>query len=403
MIHRVLFLGAIAGLFLLAGCNADPSIPPPPLPRFQLFELDSVDYGSKVPIRVAYQNELVPFAFGPTPAKARYRGGASSVYPKHSFTLRLAEAQSLCGMPKDKDWILNASYIDRSFSRHTVSYDLFRAFSDRNIAPQHAPVEVYLGDAYYGLFLLMERLDGTRLQLDKKNSGACYFKDPPVFRNQRFMDTYPHLDTNNLYHQKFPKVRKRNFNAELDSLRQFIFYASDSAFADADQGIFHRFDQSSVIDWHLLLLVTNNGDGIAKNFYLYRQRAGDPFRIAPWDYDSTFGRDGDSEPHWEGVLEPEQHVFFQRLMELNPNGYREALKQRFKDLQSQGILTVAGINERLLNQWERLYPYFDQNAQKWPIDERFYIDACKADCEIPRMQEWVTNHLPLVAQKLQSL
>ncbi len=44
-----------------------------------------------------------------------------------------------------------------------------------------------------------------------------------------------------------------------------------------------------------MLLLSNNGDGVMKNFLLYKIDSNTPFRIALWDYDHSFGRDGDNE------------------------------------------------------------------------------------------------------------
>ena len=46
---------------------------------------------------------------------------------------------------------------------------------------------------------------------------------------------------------------------------------------------------------HLLLYLSNGGDGITKNFYIYKMDEETPFRIALWDCDHSFGRDGDNE------------------------------------------------------------------------------------------------------------
>ncbi|MEO0735011.1 MAG: DUF2911 domain-containing protein, partial [Bacteroidota bacterium] len=60
------------------------------------------------------------------PAHLKRRGGMSFVYDKHSYTLHLDRKIPLDFLPLDRDWVLNASYIDKTFVRHKVSYDLFR-------------------------------------------------------------------------------------------------------------------------------------------------------------------------------------------------------------------------------------------------------------------------------------
>ncbi len=54
------------------------------------------------------------------------RGGGSMAFPKSSYEIDLEDDIPLGQLPEDDDWILNANYIDKTFMRHTFSYDLFR-------------------------------------------------------------------------------------------------------------------------------------------------------------------------------------------------------------------------------------------------------------------------------------
>jgi len=83
------------------------------------------------------------------------RGGFSISFPKQSFEIDLEEDISLAGLPSDDDWILNANYIDKTFLRHVISYDLFQQMSPNNIASQTQYVEVSINQIYNGLYVLM--------------------------------------------------------------------------------------------------------------------------------------------------------------------------------------------------------------------------------------------------------
>ncbi|GBL27859.1 hypothetical protein EMGBS8_18070 [Verrucomicrobiota bacterium] len=57
----------------------------------------------------------------------------------------------------------------------------------------------------------------------------------------------------------------------------------------------------NAIDFHLLVLMTSNLDGITKNYNLIRAGSttvtpNPKFSFVPWDYDGTFGRNWDSSP-----------------------------------------------------------------------------------------------------------
>ena len=66
--------------------------------------------------------------------KIKCRGGISKKYYKHSFSLELKDKYSFSELPYDDDWIINANYIDKTFMRHKISYDLFREMNSENIA-----------------------------------------------------------------------------------------------------------------------------------------------------------------------------------------------------------------------------------------------------------------------------
>lgn len=65
--------------------------------------------------------------------------------------------------------------------RHKISYDLFRAMSWRDTAPRCAYVNLQLDSAYVGLYVLMEKVNAGFLELEKEDTTAVHFKDPPLF------------------------------------------------------------------------------------------------------------------------------------------------------------------------------------------------------------------------------
>ena len=62
------------------------------------------------------------------------RGGFSIKFPKKSYEIDLNNDISLLGLPEDDDWILNANFIDKTFLRHVVSYEVFQEMNSQNIA-----------------------------------------------------------------------------------------------------------------------------------------------------------------------------------------------------------------------------------------------------------------------------
>ena len=135
----------------------------------------------------------------------KYRGNTSSKYPKHSFSLELDNKYSFPHLPNDDDWILNANYIDKTFMRHKISYDLFREMSSKNIAPKSTFINLKINDKYEGLYILMEEINGKMLRLIKQDTLAMLFTAPPFLLKEKLPYKYVQ-DSLNYYQQKYPKI-----------------------------------------------------------------------------------------------------------------------------------------------------------------------------------------------------
>ena len=267
--------------------------------------------------------------------KIKCRGGISSKYYKHSFSLELDKKQALANLPINDDWIINANYIDKTFMRHKISYDLFREMSSKNIAARSSYVTISVNDIYEGLYVLMEEVNGSMVGLNKGDSMSMLFKDPPIFIKERLKVTQ---DSSNYYQQKYPKIHKSDKTYYIESFKDFLFYSSD---LDFTRNISTWVDIENVIDWHLILLFSNNSDGIMKNFYLFKKDKNTPFRFAIWDYDHSYGRDGDNELNMmEREINCNRSILLERLSQIPEIGYLSQMKRRWLELREQNIISI---------------------------------------------------------------
>ncbi len=342
---------------------------------------ENLGWKHKVRTKVKYHDEVL---FG----KVKLRGGMSSKYFKHSYTMELKLDRSIGGLPADDDWILNANYIDKTFQRHKLSYDLFREMSSANRAPKSAYLPLYLNDNYEGLYVAMQKVNGSWLNFDKEAPGkACLFKDAFIFVEE-VLDNVQEPD--NYYQQKFPDLATVDYKSELDELRHFIFNASDQEF---DTRVGDLFDLRNVIDWQLLLMLTNNHDGLYKNFYIYRLPHESKFSFIPWDYDHSFGRDGDYTLNLiENELGWEKMPLFKRLMSSETLNYPEKLKKQWLELR-QSIFTEAHIFNLIDENTNMLKPFLTANTEKWPNESEWYLDANNYDQEIAILKKFVPMRL----------
>ncbi|MBC8048021.1 MAG: CotH kinase family protein [Fimbriimonadaceae bacterium] len=357
-----------------------------PLPQINIYTQQTIHYKYKSPCVFEYRNGNDSIII---PADIKRRGGISINYLKPSYSISLHQPFSLCDLPREDDWILNANYIDKTFMRHKLSYDLFREMDVRNIAPQCVYVIFNLNDVYNGLYVLMEKMNAKRLALNKKDSMSVIYKDPAIFREERITDVQ---DSSNYYQQEYPDIKTQDKSWYAQQFQDFLMYSSDSVFIKEVTG---WIDVRNFIDWHLLLLFTSNGDGVVKNFFLYKQNNIVPLKIALWDYDHSFGRDGANGLNMKmdiTEMHMERNILIRRLMDLNVSDYNKKLKERYFLLRKK-IFTEKNINKHIERNTKIIKPYLADNFLKWNIDGVFYKDDNDFYEEIKLMQDYVKLRL----------
>jgi hypothetical protein len=364
--------------FLASHCNQEKD----PFPELKIFDKGTVTWKEKGECEIIYHSEKDSLIL---PARAKFRGSISSRYAKHSYSVEFESKISFGDIPADDDWVINANYIDKTFMRHKISYDLFRQMGKLNLAPRCFYLNLTANTKPKGLYVAMQEVNAAMLGLVKSDTMAVLFKDPPVY----FRDSLDFiLDRNNYYQQKYPKKQVLDKTWYLEEFRDFMFNSPDSILlADADKWI----EFQNLIDWHLLLLFTNNGDGVMKNFMLYKKDSRTPFRIALWDYDHSFGRDGGYTLNMmENPVEPKRSELIKRLMEIPGSRYPEMLRERWYQLNEAGILTLDNI-QHLIQQNDRIIrEQIPGNAKIWPMDSKWYEDDNSYEEELQVILDFVT-------------
>lgn len=320
--------------------------------------------------------------------KVKYRGGISAKYAKRSYSLKLKESHALCGLPESRTWIINASYIDKTFMRHKLCYDLFRQMGPYNIAPLCSYALVRENGNPQGLYVVMQRLNEHTLALHEEDSAAVIFKEPKIFYPDSKMPKREHY-AENYQGQTYPEFKDEDRNNLMDEMRDFLVSTPDQIFFTK---VGQTFDLQNIIDWHLLLLFINGGDNVLKNYYLYRQDSHSPYRIAIWDCDHSFGRDCDNEKNMlKQLLEDDRNVLLNRMMQSEE--YQKALKKRYHELRKSNIFSYQNIEQMMQENdpWVRLG--LEENLRLWPFDSDNYYDAAGYDDEYALILEYVTLSL----------
>ncbi|WP_031387052.1 CotH kinase family protein [Desulfonatronum thiodismutans] len=304
------------------------------------------EHGSETP-RVFYATQE-------TRGGIKFRGNSSFWRrPKKPFNLRLDEPHYLLDETKTKHLFFGNGLFDSTFMRNKLSYDMFRSFGS-NDDPRYAPevkwAEVFVNGRYHGLYEMGARVHRRMLGFSRYNED-----------DERHAALYKHVAPTNLfgefpaagYHQKLPQVRHSGPYAEhYDDLMRFTSSASQEDFVNE----FEKWmNLNNVIDFHILLNVTDNTDGKVVNLYVARNNTlGSRFFFIPWDYDNTF----------HGRNRRLSNFLFNRLIDEYP-GYPQLLRDRWTELRRHQ-LSDEFLQAAISRMEHSLTGYIEWDFERWP-------------------------------------
>ncbi len=112
----------------------------------------------------------------------RTRGQATFFFSKKPFQIKLASSAPLCGMSKDKQWILLAHYVDKSLIRTSMCLDMARRTNAFAFVPEYQAVDLYLNNGYFGSYLLTEKreIDNGRLDITSLEEATEALNEQPL-------------------------------------------------------------------------------------------------------------------------------------------------------------------------------------------------------------------------------
>lgn len=378
-------------LLALASLGAARAAEGPPLWRIEAKGPIAADPKVDCTVRLVADSPGTPAPV--LPAQIRVRGSSSQVYAKKSFALKFTSAVAPLDLPADPEWILNAAFVDCSLMRHKLSYDLFRSLAapgQPRVAAQSRFVELDLNGRYHGAYLLMQPVTGRLLGFAAPNPADL---TPGVL--------YKAVDHAANFGQpghagfdpREPDPTKGPVWGPLDELNRFVSQAPDREFLNPTAGLAARLDLANAIDFHLLVLLTCNLDGITKNYYLARPAATTAvphprFFFVPWDYDGTFGRNWDGSR--VGAKEWLSNRLFDRLW-ADP-AMRTRFRQRWETLRA-GPFRAEALGDLIDANAQALGPAIRRNESRWKQIDYAAPRELTFDEDVRQIRAWTSARL----------
>ncbi|MDP2311477.1 MAG: CotH kinase family protein [Pseudomonadota bacterium] len=331
----------------------------------------------------------------------KYRGAASSYYPKRSYTVSFASDDEFDdedeGFENRHKIVLTTLFDDNSYLRQLLCYELWSALDDTRHDIQTFLAVLYVNGAYEGLFLVSDHIDGEYWEDHGYDEDGSLYKS--VTHEGNFYDNYSGTPKAS-WHAGYEKQEGAEDDwSDLDALVHFVATASDADFA---AHIEEWVVIDEIADWWILVRFTEADDSGGKNAYLYVDASTGLFHHAPWDFNHAFGQTWQTERQasstdydffWSNNL-------FKRLLADPVYGPRMEARMREK---LATVLAADAVNARIDGWLARIEPSAERDWAKWEDSYRSYggwywrTDWTSHDGEIDYLRTWTDERAAYMA------
>jgi hypothetical protein len=368
------------------------------------------------------------------------RGHSSQMFDKKQYGIELRNNNgndikvSILGMPEESDWVLNASYIDRSLLRNVLAYKLSNDLG--RYASRTRYCELVLNGEYRGIYIIQEKIkrDKNRVDIKKINktdnsgdalTGGYIIKIDRVDPGDKYWTSpYPAVlgSTKSpiTYIIEYPKASDitaeqfiyiQNYVTEFEKIMRSAFYRDPFA------GYYNYIDIDAFVDYYLINEFSKNTDAYRLSAFMYKNKDSEKGKLVmgpAWDFDISFGLadydDGFSPSGWQALKHYEglwNAPFWTTNLMIDPV-FKNKLAKRWHELKNN-ILSTSVINnfidenvsylseaqQRNFTKWNDL---FNPLVYTWPNKNKFsnYLDEINyLKNWISQRSAWLDSNLPL--------
>lgn len=212
----------------------------------------------------------------------RFKGHSTRYYSKKGYRVKFPGSNLFQGLGAIN---FNAMYTDKSCMREKLAWDLFDDMGTMASSSHYGRLTINNEDK--GLFLFIDKPDKYFLINRGRTVG-------PMFEAS---DTYAMAD----FTIQPDSIIKLNYEqsigtaadyVDLENMIRALNVMPATSFADS---LNKYFDVNTIVNWFAGNILTMMGDSYVKSYLLYRDtsRATQQWSVIPWDYDLSFGRNGE--------------------------------------------------------------------------------------------------------------
>lgn len=331
----------------------------------------------------------------------KVRGNSTSAPDKKPYKIKFDTAQSFFGLEAAKDWVLLANYFDKTNIRNYLAYKLANKLDNLDFQPSYIFVDVYLNDAYQGMYMLTEQIEANKGRVDIKNNtnsngissflleadtrsvneysgyeNKCYFN----IGDYNIALKYPSADDYLKALELNDTAYKKEYEKNILWVRTFMSNTNNALLSNDYKSIEKYFDVDSFIDYYIVQEFFKNVDvGSTSQYYVIDQSDKEvKIKCGPvWDFDISAGVvDNSVSSIYTTYTNTElyvKYVDYFYYMLLNNKTFLEKLQTRYKEVRSLLIETIEEI-EILKNDLAKAQI---RNLERWelPNERRYWIES----------------------------
>lgn len=316
------------------------------------------------------------------------RGKSSSWRKKKSYGFKALINQDMdnhidmayFNMASNSKWSLDAMYVDESKVRNKTSFEIWNSLSNTSIKSKY--VEVFLNNSSLGLYRFSENYTEKLLQLT--NNSALYVgtDNTEVTKFEELPKRKPKSALWEDWKQEYPNPRQRVYWDDFFEFSKVVTEEDDQIFISE---IEKHIEIDNLIDYYLFMNLCYGYDNVGKNWFFLKRDQSSKFTILVWDLDATWGRNHNAEVQMHN--HQISNELFNRLIALNPNGFKQKLKTRWFTLRASQFSEVALLNKFDSN-FKEVLDYDIINSENIIWDT--YVDL---ENEQQYINTWISNRL----------
>ncbi|MBN2716005.1 MAG: CotH kinase family protein [Deltaproteobacteria bacterium] len=347
------------------------------------------------------------------PVGIERRGRSSMYYDKPNYAIEFRDENGednpapCMGMGKESDWVLDGSWMDRSFIRNDFVLDIFSELGVKtHYGPDSRFVTLTFNGAPRGIYRLVEKIkrDDDRVDIPKDDGTGKNFIIKHDIDGDLSMSLGLESDSWSTVYPNPDKVTDTQRSAISDWMQ---------ALADAlnSGDAFTMLNMDNLVDYVLLQELSKNIDGFQYSLYIFKQD-GALANMVPWDFDLSFGQPDVAYAGDVPNESPEGWIlhhtnFIARL--LDDDVFVQRLQERWVQLRTLPLSDDA-VDTRIDEYLMVLKGApIDDNFDIWPIgDVRFdhiysvyHVYSIESyDAEIAKLRQWIHDRLDWMDEHL---